>query len=263
MTETREQGQSTSLYERVRDSAPKEVAVEWRDGDRWVSYLRERYQELAADESLSDQGKFDKAQRYLETATPRIERGYEKAAKTLEREAQRKALASVPLPDDHDLNSKVKDSTGLLAIQGEAQAIVSRVEARRAKTPKGMRGADPAPEVLRDVYASAMEDGGVEGMARARGVLRAAEQLGVPVDDVVAPFMERKHYEAADGARQLEHLRRQVPSAKSMIPSNPFAPVSSPKSEYHTRRGSNLFVPRSATTHKPAPRSGARRRPWK
>ena len=263
MTETREQGQTASLYEQLRDSAPKEVAVEWRDGDRWVSYLRERYQELATDESLSDQGKFDKAQHYLEGAASKIQRGYERAASILQKEAQRKELASVPLPDNHDLSAKVKDSAGLLAIQGEAQGIISHIERRREKLPKGMSGNDPAVDVLRDAYASAMEDGGVEGMARARGALRAAEQVGVDKTDVVAPFMERKHYEAADEARQLEYLRKQVPSPKSMIPPNPFKPESKPKGEYHTRRGGNLFVPRSATAHKPAPRSGARRRPWK
>ena len=254
---------SADIYERVRDSAPKEVVVEWRDGDRWVSYLRGRYQELAADESLRNQGKFDKAQRYIEGAASKIQRGYERAASILEKEAQRKELASVPLPDNHDLSAKVKDSAGLLAIQGEAQGIISHIERRREKLPKGMSGNDPAVDVLRDAYASAMEDGGVEGMARARGALRAAEQLGVDKTDVVAPFMERKHYEAADEARQLEYLRTQVPSPKSMIPPNPFKPESKPKGEYHTRRGGNLFVPRSATAHKPAPRSGARRRPWK
>jgi hypothetical protein len=228
-----------------------------------VDYLREKYRDLAADETLSDSGKHEKAQRYLETATAKIERGYEKAVKWLEKEAQRKARASVPLPDGHDLNTKVKDNAGLLAVQGEAQAIVSKIEGRRAKTPKGMRGTDPAPDVLRDVYSDAMEEGGVEGMARARGALRAAEQLGVPIDDVVAPFMERKHYEAADEARRLERLRKQVPSAKSMIPSNPFAPKNKPKGEYHTGRGSNIFAPRSTTTHKPASRSDGRRRPWK
>jgi hypothetical protein len=269
MTETREQGQTASLYEQLRDSAPKEAAIEWRDGDRWVSYLRERNQELAADESLSDQGKFDKAQRYLEAAVPKIQRGYEKAAKLLRDEAQRKALASLPLPDGRDLNTKAKDSAGLLAIQGEAQAIVSKIERMREKLPKGMRGAmsDPATDVLRDAYASAMDDGGIEGMARARGALRAAEQLGVDKTDVVAPFMERKHYEAADEARRLEHLAQQVPSARAMIPANPFSPQSSPKSEYHTRRGGNLLVPRSSTAHelsvKAQPRSTTKRRPWK
>lgn len=265
MTETTQQesttptGGAADLYERLRDSAPKEAKVEWRDGDRWVSHLREKYQELAADESLSDQGRSDKAEYQLQLAAPKIRRGYEKATAWLEKEAKRQELASVPLPDGHDLNTKVKDNAGLLAVQGEAQAIISEVEARRAKTPKGMRGADPAPDVLRDVYAEAMESGGVEGMARARGVLRACEQLGVPIDGVVAPFMEREHYEAADEARRLEYLRKQVPSAKSMIPGNPFAPDRKPRGEFHTARGTNVFKPRNAT-----PDKGARRRPsWK
>ena len=264
--ETVQQETTAGIYEQLRDSAPnKDVRVEWRDADRWVAHLREKYQELAADESLSDQGKFDKAEYQLGVAATKIRRGYERAAKLLEKEAKRAELASVPLPDGHDLNTKVKDNAGLLAIQGEAQAIISKVEARRAKTPKGMRGTDPAPDVLRDVYASAMEDGGVEGMARARGVLRACEQLGVPVVDVIAPFMEREHYEAADEARRLEVLRKQVPSPKSMIPANPFSPESKPKAEYHTGRGSNIFAPRSTTAHKPASgaRSDGRRRPWK
>ena len=58
-------------------------------------------------------------------------------------------------------------------------------------------------------------------------------------------------------------LRKQVPSAKSMIPANPFAPESKPKGEYHTGRGGNVFAPRATTVHKPAPRGEGRRRPWK
>ena len=133
--------------------------------------------------------------------------------------------------------------------------------------PKGMSGADPAPDALRDAYASAMEDGGVEGMARARGVLRAAEQLGVPVDDVVAPFMERRHYEAAAEAHQLELLRKQVPSPKSMIAANPFTPRSSPKSDYHTGRGSTHFkgrpAPQPASGRRGAGSERRRKPPWK
>ena len=275
-TETTRQESTTradsaaDLYERLRDSAPKEARVEWRDGDRWAASLREKFQELAADGDLSEQGKFERAQRHLETAAAKIQRGYERAAKTLEREAQRQALASVPLPDGHDLNTKVKDNAGLLAVQGEAQAIISKIERMREKLPKGIKNQnDHVVDMLRDTYASAMEDGGVEGMARARGVLRACEQLGVDKASVIAPFMERKHHEAADEARRLEVLRKQVPSAKSMIPANPFTPESKPKGEYHTGRGGNIFVPRSTTAHKGAASSsgarndGRRRRPWK
>ena len=80
-TETTRQESTTradsaaDLYERLRDSAPKEARVEWRDGDRWASSLREKFQELAADEDLSEQGKCERAQRNRETATPKIERG--------------------------------------------------------------------------------------------------------------------------------------------------------------------------------------------
>ena len=258
-TETTGIDSAADLYKRLRDSAPKAAKTEWRDGDRWAAHVREQLSRLANDEELSDKGKHERAQQHIEVAAKKIAAGYEKAAAWLEKEAKRQELASVPLPDGHDLNSKVKDNAGLLAVQGEVQAIVSKIEARRAKTPKGMRGTDPAPDMLRDAYASAMEDGGVEGMARARGALRAAEQLGVAVDDVAGPFRERKHYEAADEARRLEILRKQVPSAKSMIPSNPFAPESKPRGEYHTRSASaNVFKPRTATTDK-----GVRRRPWK
>ena len=256
---------AADLYERLRDSAPKEAAVEWRDGDRWASYVRGKFQELAADESLSDQGRFDKAQVHLENATRKIERGYEKAAKLLQKEAQRKALASVPLPDGHDLNTKVKDNAGLLAVQGEAQTIVAQVGRRREQMPKGIKNqGDQVVDMLRDTYASAMEDGGVEGMARARGALRAAEQLGIDKISVVAPFMEREHYEAADEARRLEYLAKHVPSARSMIPANPFSPQSSPKGEYHRAGSGKLFASRSTTAHKSAAQKGeGRRRPWK
>lgn len=252
--------EAPSSYEHLRDSAPQDAGVEWRDGDRWAAHVREQLSKLANDEELSDKGRHERAQYHIEAATKKIAAGYEKAATWLEKEAKRQELASIPLPDGHTLNSKVKDNAGLLAVQGEAQAIISKVEARRAKTPKGMRAPDPAPDVLRDAYASAMEDGGVEGMARARGVLRACEQLGIDKSAVVAPFMERTHYEAADEARRLEYLRRLVPSPKAMIPSNPFAPERAPRGEYHTRSsGANIFKPRTTTTD-----SGtSRRRPWK
>jgi hypothetical protein len=88
-----------------------------------------------------------------------------------------------------------------------------------------------------------MEDGGLEGMTRARGCLKAAEQLGIPQDEVVASFREQKHYEAADEAYQLENLLRSVPSGKS-VPANPFKPHSTHGSDFHTAGG----PPSSRTT---------------
>jgi hypothetical protein len=160
--------------------------------------------------------------------------------------------------------TKVKDSSEVLAIQGEAQAIISRIERIRERVPKGMRGDGAAMDVLREVYASAMDDGGVEGMTRARGCLKAAEQLGVPQDELVAPFREQRHYEAADEAYRLENLRRTVPSGKSVRP-NPFTPE--PKSrggDFHSGRAKALLRDAKGSQpiaqERPSPFGGSKRR---
>jgi hypothetical protein len=242
MTETTEQNQpSASLYKQLRDGTGGEAGISWRDGDRWTSYLREKFETIRADEKLSEEGKYEAAEEYLAKTRPRIEQAYEAARSHLEAEAKRKRGASIPLPGGGDLSTtKVKDSSEVLAIQGEAQAIISRIERVRERMPKGMQG-NPAMDVLREVYASAMDDGGVEGMTRARGCLKAAETLGIPQDELVTPFREQKHYEAADEAYQLENLRRSVPSGKS-VPANPFTPERESRGgDFHSGRAKSLF----------------------
>jgi hypothetical protein len=253
-----------SPYERLRDGVPKEARAEWKYADGLASSIRQKFEELAGDESLSEQGRFEKAQVALENATPRVERGYEKAREWLRKEARRKELASVPLPDGRTLTSEIKDSADLVAVQNEAMRIVSRVERRREKMPKGMKNqGDQVADMLRDIYAEAMELAGVEGQARARGALRAAEELGIDRHSLIAPFMEREHHESADTARRLEYAAKHVPSAAAMLPDNPFSD-NKMKSEYHTSSGgSNLFASRSKSVHSQTQRGEGRRRPWK
>ena len=257
---------TASLYERLRDSAPKAARVEWRDGDRWVSHLREKLSSLEANESLSDKGRYDAAGHLLETTAAKISRSYEKAAEVLRKEARRQELTSVPLPDNKDLTFKVANSSDLTAIQNEARAIIGKVERRQAKIPKSVKNrGDVTVDVLKNEYAATFSAEGVEAMAKARGVLKACEELGIDRHEVISPFMQEKHREAADESRRLEYLAMQVPSPKAMIPANPFSPEGKPKGEYHTNRGGNLFAPRPTTMHTPASgaRGDGRRRPWK
>jgi hypothetical protein len=262
MTETREQSQpSASPYEQLRDGLEGEAGIAWRDADRWTSYLTEKFETLEADEKLSQEGKYGAAEEYLNKTRPRIESAYEKARKHLAEEAKRKKGASVPMPDKKTLFANpVKDSTELVAIQTEAAGIQAKVEKLQSRLPAGMKAGGQASDVLREAYAQGMEVGGVEGGVKCRGALRAAEALGVSVDDVVSPYRERRHYEAADEAFRLENLRLTVPGAKSMIPTNPFSPQSSPKSDYHTGRSNTLLKPRTSTPDKGAKR---RRPPWR
>ena len=269
-TETTQQESTTraaaaaDLYERLRDSAPKEARVEWRDADRWVSHLREKLSDLEANESLSDKGRYDAAGHHLEAAAKKITRGYQRAAELLRKEARRQELASVPLPDNKDLTFRVANSSDLTAIQNEARAIIGKVERRQAKMPKSVKNrGDVTVDVLKNEYAAAFSAEGVEAMAKARGVLKACEYLGIDRHEVISPFMQEKHREASDESRRLEYLAMQVPSAKAMMPANPFSPESKPKGEYHVGRGGKLFASRSTAAHKPSARSDGRRRPWK
>jgi hypothetical protein len=119
-------------------------------GDRWSSYLRETFEALKADEKLSEEGRYEAAEEYLQKTRPRIEQAYEAARSHLEAEAKRKRGASIPLPDGQDLSThKVKDSNEMLAIQGEAQGIISRVERLRDRVPKGMSSDGAAIDMLR------------------------------------------------------------------------------------------------------------------
>ena len=269
MTETREQSQpSASLYEQLRDGLEGEAGISWRDGDRWNSYLHEKYAALKADESLSEQGKFERAQDYLDRTAPRIQKAYEEARKQLDEEVKRKRGASVPMPDNKTLfANSVKDSTELVAIQSEAASIQAKVERLQSRAPAGMRARGHATDGLREAFAQGMEVGGAEGTVKCRGALRAAEALGVPVDDVVSSYREQRHFEAADEAFRLENLRLTVPSGKS-VPANPFAPERGNRGgDFHTGRGATLFKDRPAPQPAPGRRGdsfGRRRKPsWK
>ncbi len=230
-------------YEQLRDTTDGEAGIAWRDADRWSSYLREKFEALEADEKLSGEGKYEAAEEYLKKTRPRIESAYEAARKHLEAEAKRARDAAVPLPDGRDLSTtKIKDSNEMLAVQGEAQAIVARVERLKASRPKGMQvQGDHTTAILRDAYASSMAEAGVEGRIKAYGVLKACEQLGVDRDEVVQPLRGQKHFDAAEESWRLENLRRSVPSGKN-VPANPFAAQKQPQGgDFHTRRGATLF----------------------
>ncbi len=132
MTETREQGQPTSLYEQLCDGLDGEAGISWRDGDRWTSYLREKFEALGADEKLSEEGRCETAEEYLKKTRPRIESAYEKARHHLAEEVKRKRGASVPMPDNKTLFANpVKDSTELVAIQRKLRASRPRLRTLR------------------------------------------------------------------------------------------------------------------------------------
>jgi hypothetical protein len=236
-------------YETLRDNLPAgegAVGTLWRDADRFADYLRETYQNLGSDETLSEEGRYQKAQEAYQRTQGRIAQSLKGAREKAAGEAKAAREASIPMPDGRTLaSSSIKDTTELLAVQQETSAILSRAESRRAKLPKGMGvGANIASDVLRESYRQAMERGGVEGAVRAKAALRAGEALGVGADEIVGPYREERHYEAAERARRMELVAATIPTERS-IPRPPFTKAAgSPQGVGTYGAGNKLVIPR-------------------
>jgi hypothetical protein len=236
-------------YETLRDNLPGgegAVGTLWRDADRFADYLRETYRNLEGDESLSDEGKAEKAQEAYQRTQGRIANSLKRAREKAASEVKAAREESIPMPNGKTLaSSSIKDTSELLAVQQETNTILSRVESRRAKLPEGMSvRTDIATDVLRDSYRQAMERGSVEGAAQARATLRAGEELGVSADEIVGPYREERHYEAAEHARRMELVAATIPSERS-IPKPLFSkPAGSPQGVGTYGAGAKLSVPR-------------------
>jgi hypothetical protein len=236
-------------YETLRDNLPAgegSVGTLWRDADRFADYLRETYRNLGSDETLSEEGRHQKAQEAYQRTQGRIANSLKRARDKAEGEAKSAREASIPMPDGKTLaSSSIKDTTELLAVQQETNAILSRVESRRAKLPKGLGArTDIATDVLRESYRDAMERGGVEGAVQAKAALRAGEALGVSADEIVGPYREQRHYEAAERARRMELVAATIPTERS-IPRPPFSKSGgSPQGVGTYGAGNKLVLPR-------------------
>ena len=236
-------------YESLRDNLPTgegAVGTLWRDADRFADYLRETYRNIGSDETLSEEGRYQKAQEAYQRTSARIADSLRKAREKAASEAKVARESSIPMPDGKTLvTSSIKDTTELLAVQQETNTILSRVESRRAKLPKGMSTqADIASDVLRESYRAAMERGSVEGAVQAKAALRAGEALGVTADEIVDRYRDERHYEAAERAMHMEMVAATIPSERS-IPKPPFSQSGgSPQGVGTYGAGGKLFVPR-------------------
>jgi hypothetical protein len=230
-------------YESLRDNLPGEAGSAWRDADRFTSLLRNTYQNLRDDETLSEEGRHQKAQEAYQRTSARIASSLKKARDKATGEANSAREFSIPMPDGKTLaTSSIKDTTELLTVQQETNTIISRVENRRAKLPEGVRvKADFFSDVLRESNREAMERGGVEGAVRAKATLRAGEELGVSADEIVEPYRGQRHYEAADRAMRMELVANAIPSERS-IPQPPFKKLGGSPQGVGTYGGGNKAV---------------------
>jgi hypothetical protein len=264
-------------YEDLRDSlSHTEARIAWRDGDRQKLYVREQMQAIHDDANLSDEGKREKAQQLLDANAPQISQTYEDARSKLESAAQSSYLFSIPFPDNKTLaTTSVSDSTEMIAIQNEADALAQRVEGKslqsitREKDPrgKGIRStSNHTRKELQAEFADAMHTGGVEGRIKAFAIKRLCEAKGVSLDDVVDSHRRQSHRNAYRDAEVFERAYSMVPSSATLgrgLDTNPY-------DSRHGRRGAK-GVGAYASSNKAISGSGKRqlfakknrKPPWK
>jgi hypothetical protein len=246
----------SETYEQLRDSLPAgegQPGTLWRDADRWMQYLRETYQNIAADETLSDEGRHQKAKAAEERTRPKIAASLKQAKEKAAKESRSAYNASIPLPDGATLaTSRVNDAGEMLALQSEANRLATKLENLRAAAsasgkarPGGNKGirlaGDLTTDFLRDAFAEAFERGGLEGKIQAHAALRVAEAEGVEPDVIVSPYREQRHYESAEHARRMDTVAFNIPSEK-VIPKNPFTLQATRGSDFDYRPRNKGFI---------------------
>jgi hypothetical protein len=188
---------------------------------------------IEADEDLNDEGRERRAQEVIDRYAPKIAEAYASAKEKVEASAESSYRFSLPFPEGKTFaQARTKDSTELLAVQGEAEAIAQRIGGKslqqmtkavsRNPRDKGIKEtSDPTAGSLRKEFDQAMSEGGVEGRVRAMAVQRVCEGMGIDLEQVVDHHRTDTHRRALEDARRFEQAVFALPSGKKPQ-QNPF-----------------------------------------
>jgi hypothetical protein len=261
-------------YEELRDRIPDPGVREmWRAGDADAARFRTEMQRVHEDETLSEEGKKQEAQRIIDRYAGKAQQHYADAREKAAHSVDNAYDFSVPMPDGGVLaTSRAKDSSEILAIQGEAERIVQKVsgkslqattkEASKNSNDRGIReAAGRRAEALKEEYAKAIALGGLEGKVLAHATLRAAEAMDVDYDSVVDEFRNDRQRRYVQEALQLQAFSGSIPSGRDLA-KNPYD---------NNRRGGKKRIGTYGSANKALMTGGrpqlfqkkSRRRPWK
>jgi len=192
-------------YEQLqRDpSLPADVRTEWSMADAAEQRYRAEGERIANDSDLTE----DARRRMLLDLHADKGLGISERKKALREDVRRRAAKaekdSWPRPKGM-VSLEPTDSSDLIASQNVENVLVSDIRdlQRRAEQNK-LPFAPDAVDYLRGRYEAALEMGGVAGAAQVRGVVGAANRLGVSVEDVVGPLRTEREEEALEKAHRL------------------------------------------------------------
>lgn len=189
-------------YEAIRDNSdlvPSDVRKMWIEADQSERMLRQTYDRLAEDSDLTAEARQRKATEVYEQSRERIESRKQATRQALLKQVEYAEKAAIPRPSGEPLSSN--DPTKMLIEQNEAGRLVRTIERRRAQ---GGPFRHDTGDFLKQEYKRGLEAGGLEGGSVCRGVLRAAQELGISHEEVIGSLRDERHRESLDRARRLE-----------------------------------------------------------
>jgi len=251
-------------YGDLQESAPNEVRAAWKGADARSRDLIETYHALQNDPKYTDAYKSEQAWSHYEKALPRITKDREKARELLAKEAAYHEERGIPRPKGEML--QVGTTERLLAAQNQAARVVRMVERqeKRSASSGSPIGKPSLPTLLKDEFARGIKAGGVEGATTCKGVLMAAEELGVDADSFLDPLRTPEHMESLDKARRFEQMAQHI---STQVPEPPFPRPGSGQNTSQGSKNRNVFLRDSGQAtpiRKAGGAFGARRKPsWK
>ena len=260
--------------EEIHASIPhKGVRDLLNDAKNIQRHMKRELEDIETDEDLNPEAKQRRAQEVIDRHGPKIAKAYKDAREKVEAAAESSYNFSLPFPDKKTFaHTQVKDTSEMLAVQGEADSIAARIAGKSlaeitkevSKHPgdKGIQAiSSHSVDALRSEFDAAMKLGGVEGRVRALGVARVCEGMGLPLEQVVEHHRSQVHHKALQDARRFESALHTIPSGKHGM-RNPYAG--------NTRRRGPSGVGTYASANKVMTggrpqlfQNNSRRRPWK
>src|SRR5829696_3365573 len=168
-------------YEQMQESVPNtEARAAWKTADARTHQLSTLYRELKGDPRYTSTYKSEQAWQAYERALPHITEGRQRARTLLEKEAAHHEEMSTPRPKGELL--RMSSETRLLAAQNQAARVVRMADRLEKRSDGNPIGKPSLSGLLAEEYARGLKTGGVEGASTCKGVLMAAEELGVDPD---------------------------------------------------------------------------------
>jgi len=208
-------------YEQLRQGVPDTTLREyWTKADMTADRVRSEIQRVAENPELTEEAKRDRVQAILDRSINDTQSFYEKARQRAAAAVESTWKSSIPMPDGESYaTARAKDSSEIVALQGETQRISDRISKTglSAATGGGVKdGTDPTALVLQAEYAEGLSRGGVEGRLQSLAAIRLAEAKGVDIDGHVDDHCTVVHQRYLQESEQIDMARYSIPSGQDL-----------------------------------------------